>query len=258
MCSSDLIVVTAGDDVSLPNRVQVLYDKWSKEKYSVMALVSSSYTIDSDGKEINPPLYENKENRYETDYFNNNPFHGACVAYSKKVFDTFGNIEKENCYEDMVFYRRSLLLGKVLFLKDKLVKYRLGGISTVKKKETESYYELRENTIKGLKKDKDFIEQLIIDANKVEKTDEIQNSLKYLLNVIDTRLKFYNSNSVLKRFCYLLKLFPFIFYRPKKILKQFKFGNHHWKVMLLDLVLSKKINNILFKYDFLAKKLYRK
>ena len=258
MCNGELIVATAGDDISLPNRVQVIYDRWNKERDSVMAIVSSSYTIDSEGKEINPPMYENKEDRYETDYYNNKPFHGACVAYSKKVFDTFGPLEKYNCYEDMVCYRRSLLLGKVLFLKDKLVKYRLGGISTAKKKEADSYTEFKEIRLKNLEKDKEYIEQLIIDADKVENTDEIKKSLEFILNSQELRISFYKSQRFLKRLGCFFKLFPYLIKKPKKILKQFKFGSHHWKVMFLDLILPESLNNFLFKYDFLAKKLYRK
>ena len=99
MAKGKLIVDGAGDDISIPNRVQVLYNMWSSDKESIMALTSSAYTIDTNGEIFPISAYEIKNNITEDNFFTDINFHGACAAYSAKVFKLFGNI-KYNCHED--------------------------------------------------------------------------------------------------------------------------------------------------------------
>ena len=163
MTHGELIVDSAGDDISLPNRVQTIYEKWYSQKDSIMALTSSSYTIDSNNYEFPSSVYEFKEDFYVNDFYNDINFHGACAAYSAKIIKTFGYINHD-CPEDMVYYRRALMLGKVLFLKDKLVKYRLGGMSTNESNIPNNYTEFQKIKFKELKRNLEVIKQLLEDS----------------------------------------------------------------------------------------------
>ena len=251
MCHGDFIVIAAGDDISLPNRVQVIYDKWNKERDSIMAIVSSSYTIDSEGKELTPSLFEIKEDRTEDDFYTGSSLPGACVAYSSKIFKTFGNINYD-CYEDMVCYRRALMLGKVLFLKDKLIKYRIGGISTDESNIPNNYTEFKNLKYKELKRASKVVEQLIEDVYRI-KDNEKKQSLIYINNIQKKRIKFYETKSILKKLLMLLKLMPCFIIKRKNIIKQFNFKSHHWFRMIKDL-LPDSVNNLFYKDNYWLKK----
>ena len=255
MCNGELIVAAAGDDISLPNRVQILYDRWNKEKDSVMAIVSSSHTIDSEGKELFPSLFEIKEDKLEDNFIEDNSTSGACLAYSSKLIKKFGKINPE-CYEDMVYYRRALMLGKVLFLKDKLVKYRIGGMSTDASNIPNNYTEFKRLKFKELKRASKVVEQLIEDADII-KDNEKKQSLIYINNIQKERIKFYETNSISEKILILLKLIPTIVIKRKNIIKQFRFKSHHWFRMIRDL-LPDFINNIFYKNDFWLKKYIEK
>src|SRR4051812_42415659 len=52
LAQGELIVLAAGDDVSLPERTQVLVDTWLREGRGVMSLFSGYELIDEDGLRI--------------------------------------------------------------------------------------------------------------------------------------------------------------------------------------------------------------
>ncbi len=255
MCHGELLVAGAGDDISLPNRIQTLYNRWKQEKDSIMALVSSSYTIDNEGKEFSNSLFENKEDRIEDNFYTDGSWHGACVAYSSKIYNTFGNIT-HNCYEDMVYFRRALMLGKILFIKDKLVKYRIGGMSTNESNIPKTYKEFKNLKIKELKRNNEVIKQLIEDANKI-KNKNIKEGLLFTNKVLEKRIRFYDTNNYLEKLFLLLTLIPYFIVKRKNVIKSFRFKSHHWFRMIRDL-LPDYINNIFYKNDFWLKKYIEK
>ena len=255
MCQGNLIVGNAGDDISLPNRIQVIFDRWCKERDTITAIVSSQQTIDSDGKELTPSLFENKEDKIEDNFYTDTSMHGACVAYSSKIFKTFGDINPE-CYEDMVCFRRALMLGKVLFIKDKLVKYRIGGISTNESNIPKTYTEFKNLKIKELKRNNEVIKQLTEDADKINNKD-IKEGLVFTNNIFEKRIRFYDTNNYLEKMLLLLKLIPYFIIKRKNIIKQFRFKSHHWFRMVRDLF-PDSINNLFYKNDFWLKKYIEK
>lgn len=251
MAKGKLIVDSAGDDISLPQRVQTLYDMWSSDKNNIMALTSSAYTIDTNGKEFLFSAYEIKDNIVEDNFFTDINFHGACAAYSAKIFKKFGNINY-NCHEDMLYFRRALMLGKVLFVKDKLVKYRLGGISTNENNIPKNYSDFKRIKIKELKCASETVKQLIEDCNKIV-DENIKKGLIFTSKIQEKRLKFYDSNYFFEKILLLLRLIPYLLIKRKNIIKSFRFKSHHWFRMVRDL-LPDSINNLFYKDNFWLKK----
>ena len=121
LCNGVLMVCNAGDDISFPNRVGRIVSAWRDSGARAMVIMHDGVKIDKFGKEIGSVGVRNVDAPL-----------GACMAYSRKVFLSFEKIVEEGCFEDHVYGRRGALLGEVLVINDKLVKYRVGsGVSSV-------------------------------------------------------------------------------------------------------------------------------
>lgn len=132
MAKGELFVMAAGDDISFAHRTQVLFENWIKYKNQVYAFTSSMEGINEKGLACN---YTNKHFNDELvqlkikDYFKKCHWCGAGTAYDRHLFDIFGPIKYE-FNEDRAYLSRTWLIGKTLALKEVLLKYRLGGVST--------------------------------------------------------------------------------------------------------------------------------
>lgn len=124
------------DDVSLPNRVEVMVDAWLRHGKAPMVLASAFQEMDLQGRDVavrHPPANGILGLDCLSFLRSNNPVEafsgsGAVLAYNRKVFDTFGPFTfTENVAEDWVMLVRARLLGDLLAVPDVLLKYRLGG-----------------------------------------------------------------------------------------------------------------------------------
>ncbi|MEI7946294.1 MAG: hypothetical protein WCJ02_06335, partial [bacterium] len=100
---------------------------------------------------------------------------GAVLAYSRKIYDIFGDLEDRVIAEDQILLRRGSLIGKILALQDVLVNYRLGGLST------EIKYE---NYLNSVQWPLNVSLQILKDLEKIEKVSTIQSSVLNRLKII--------------------------------------------------------------------------
>lgn len=127
-CSGDIIVVMAGDDVSLPNRVSVLADEFSKNPNCM--LVYSNWTrIDDDGRPLAGSCGRQQDQTFShaldpTCVYAGGKGPGSTAAYRAEIFKTFGPLEVYKRPEDRSYWVRALLLGEVRYLAEPLVKWR--------------------------------------------------------------------------------------------------------------------------------------
>ena len=127
LMSTDLIVVAAGDDVSLPHRTEVLAEAFEKADGKAISIYSAVMTIDSQGKELgvarSPAPKENAELKFRI--MRNTPgVHGASHAWHRRVFDVFGPLGDSVIAEDRAIAFRAYELGEVVYLDTPLVNYR--------------------------------------------------------------------------------------------------------------------------------------
>jgi glycosyltransferase involved in cell wall biosynthesis len=135
----ELILSAAGDDISLPNRVDLVYQAWEAAERRPVSIHSDVTQIDETGAEI-ARRYEATQSHDEKpiaqqlvrpiDYLENfRPLvFGAAHAYSRRLFEAFGGLPEEVLHEDTAIPFRALLLsGRFVFIKEPLVKYRLHG-----------------------------------------------------------------------------------------------------------------------------------
>lgn len=119
LCKGEIWVCNAGDDISMPNRVERIVDAWRGTKNQVSCVLSGLTLIDESGQVVGT---DEKLGISE-----DSPL-GAVAAYDRRVVDCFPGIRHREAYEDVVFVRRALILGEVVKIPDRLVQYRNVGV----------------------------------------------------------------------------------------------------------------------------------
>jgi glycosyltransferase involved in cell wall biosynthesis len=133
----ELILAAAGDDVSLPQRAQATYEAWESSGRKATSIHSKIFQIDEDGNSINEVfktecaegarLVEQKVPPMEYVRTLEPLIFGCAHAFSRKLYNVFGNLPDEVIHEDNALGFRSVLAGQLLFIKEPLVKYRIHG-----------------------------------------------------------------------------------------------------------------------------------
>lgn len=136
MCSGELIVGAAGDDVSLPTRTSVIYETWEKSGRQATSIFSSYTVVLEDGvvsgdggrrcaTDDNTPVQELTGSLCEF-LTNRTPAVNGCThAWSPALTNYFGPLNSD--LEDLVLSFRTLAIGKMLYVDVPLVKYRRHG-----------------------------------------------------------------------------------------------------------------------------------
>lgn len=125
----ELIVGAAGDDVSLPERVQENFKAFVNSERMAMSLHSSVMIIDEEGQQLG--IKQDFPNGYrmniEKALKNGSDVWGCAHAWHRKVFHKFGPLRDNVALEDLALAFRSLLLGWIVHIRRPLVLYRLHG-----------------------------------------------------------------------------------------------------------------------------------
>ncbi|KPK78119.1 MAG: hypothetical protein AMJ79_00935 [Phycisphaerae bacterium SM23_30] len=122
----ELIIIAAGDDISLPERTQKIFEAFKDSQGQAMSIYSAMKIIDEQGREIGLHGYplRGQENDWRVIARNGCRVSGCTHAWHRKVFDVFGPLMKETVFEDRAIPFRSCLLGKIAYIDQPLVLYR--------------------------------------------------------------------------------------------------------------------------------------
>ena len=133
LCRGEFVVGTAGDDVSLPERVQVIHEAWEKSGRRATSIFSSYTTISRNGDvhgigglrgqpddprlcwRLDGGLFEFLSDRLPV-------VNGCSSAWSPALFKYFGPLTSD--LEDLVLSFRTLAIGQLLYVNRPLLKYR--------------------------------------------------------------------------------------------------------------------------------------
>jgi glycosyltransferase involved in cell wall biosynthesis len=136
MSKGALVFAAAGDDVSLPHRVEATFQAWDQFERKATSVCSGYMTINEDGKEMGlggkrgdpndkRPL-KLLEGDLHTFLLTRQPAVCGCShAISPELFNYFGPLISG--LEDLVLSFRSLAIGQILYIQEPLVNYRRHG-----------------------------------------------------------------------------------------------------------------------------------
>ncbi len=127
----DLVVMMAGDDISLPDRVAYIAQAWDNSGQKLDLIASHLYDMDAEGKNLGV-MHVDDLSQWHTvdDWAHHRPYIvGAAHAFTRRLFDRFGALQPFVSYEDQVNILRALCAGGACTIDLPLVRYRRGGVS---------------------------------------------------------------------------------------------------------------------------------
>lgn len=128
MAKGTIIVVAAGDDISLKSRVSKTVDIFSKNE-NVTFISFNDNVIDSNGNvtsEGDRVKYTGIRKFDLNDFISAKPipFSGASRAFRKEIYDTFGDLDPNSLTEDTPYIIRGLIMGQTAISSDIGICYR--------------------------------------------------------------------------------------------------------------------------------------
>ena len=182
LVSSDWVVVAAGDDVYMPHRVSDTVKAISSNMGAYSIYFDSDYIRDDKSNQTIFIPDVSTHNLTEMINAGGAKVFGPSHAWNMKTFSVFGRMPKEAISEDRVIPFRSALLGEIVYIDKKVVRYRLhdSSISTTGRN-TEDFLNFREHRLRPFKRLRStfdsFITDLIIAKEKkildCNKSDEL-------------------------------------------------------------------------------------
>jgi glycosyltransferase involved in cell wall biosynthesis len=131
--NGDIVVHAAGDDISVPNRTEVIVKAFLDDDFQPSLVTSNVLNIDEKGfpykiqdKQIRDLIVENHGNPFEV----LTPVNGAAVAIKRELISSFTPPVAGIITEDQVLQSRAMLLNGKKFIPETLVKYRICGEGT--------------------------------------------------------------------------------------------------------------------------------
>lgn len=177
----ELLVVAAGDDVSLPQRVQRIVEAWLAHGRRPDVIASALADIDADGR-VHGEIVPTDLARYTSlAQWAADPPHvvGAAQAWTRRLFERFGPLPPGTVAEDLVMVFRAIGSGGAITLREPLVQYRRGGISRRRRN-----LHARDVVDRLLKNNRHALvetEQMLRDARLMGRYDEVGPHLERVL-----------------------------------------------------------------------------
>jgi glycosyltransferase involved in cell wall biosynthesis len=127
LAGGEIIVIGAGDDISLPERAERIQREFAASGGKAMAVFSDMTEIDGNGNFLKHADTRPRQGFDHPVQCCRNMLEGitgASNAWHRKVFDVFGPLQPEIVFEDRVIALRAALLGGIRHIPEPLVKYR--------------------------------------------------------------------------------------------------------------------------------------
>jgi glycosyltransferase involved in cell wall biosynthesis len=127
----ELLVIAAGDDISVPHRCARLVDCWLRHDRRPDLIASDLADLDAQGR-THDQLSPTDLSTYHdvAMWLAERPYLvGAAHAWSRRLFDRFGEMMPGAMAEDRIMTFRAIMSGGACNLREPLVLYRRGGLS---------------------------------------------------------------------------------------------------------------------------------
>lgn len=129
LVKGELVVVAAGDDISVPSRTTLIAGEYIRSNRQAKSIYSNAMVINETS--VNQGLYfrSARAMRVDLPQLSAKDFGvlGCTQAWTKELFDVFGPLDPGVRREDAVIPFRAAILGHVAYLDMPLVRYRRHG-----------------------------------------------------------------------------------------------------------------------------------
>ncbi|MEX8494462.1 glycosyltransferase family 2 protein, partial [Sphaerotilus sp.] len=127
----ELLVMMAGDDLSLPERVARVAQAWDASGQRLDLIASHLIDMGPEGEDLGVVRVDDLSQwRTVEDWAQRRPYIiGAAHAFTRRLFERFGPLLPRVSYEDQVNLLRALCGGGACTIDAPLVRYRRGGVS---------------------------------------------------------------------------------------------------------------------------------
>ncbi len=127
----ELIVSAAGDDESLPQRVQRLVDAWNATDRNADLIASHVIDMDHDGVSHEVIRVDDLAPYRDIEHWGTErPYIiGAGHAFTRRMMTRFAPMKPTIAYEDQIMVFRAIAMGGAATVDEALVRYRRGGTS---------------------------------------------------------------------------------------------------------------------------------
>lgn len=173
----ELLVVAAGDDVSLPQRCERVVQAWLAHDRRIDLIAAPLLDIDEQGREhgvIRPA--DLSRWRDARDWVAERPHViGAAQAWTRRLFDRYGPLPARAMAEDMIMVFRAIGAGGAITLDEPLVQYRRGGVS--RRVRTTSAGQVVQRLLRNNAHALVELSQLLADARRMEQIDAVEPAL---------------------------------------------------------------------------------
>ena len=226
LSSGDVIILSAGDDISRSNRCKKIMEHFEHKK--PLLIFSNAEVVDMDGKKENfnyksATLYKTKNiikiARSMKLYL------GATGAWHRGLYDKYGQIN-EGSYEDLVMGFRAALEGKVHIIPEKLVIYRMGSGITNTNNNLCNINQYTKKRLENFKVIKSTLQQRHKDATTFgySKNSSLLKTIQNELLKVEIRIKYFSGTLHERRMLFLRHpiLTSIKFYSERKKIKKFR------------------------------------
>lgn len=129
--SGELLVTAAGDDLSLPNRVERLVQAWDGTGRRADLIASHFVDMTRDGSVVGTVQTDDLAQCTLASWLGRIPHSvGATHAFTRRMMHRFGAFIDGVCYEDRIMVLRAVCGGGAVTVREPLVHYRRGGTSS--------------------------------------------------------------------------------------------------------------------------------
>jgi len=208
LAQGELIVLAAGDDISVPERVETIYNAWERTGRKAYSVLSGYRRMSPEGVLEDVVTFPREEFVEEpvSDYLKRNrPMYGpGCVqACHRDVFRVFGPITEAPDIEDNTITIRGRFLGEVLLIEEVLVYWRRAGVVSSSKdprwvwrQDAKYRYQTRKQVLKDLS------------TLPTKRLGSIDKKWR-IAYAAKAGILLSNTNSISARFCGFIMLLPF-------------------------------------------------
>jgi glycosyltransferase involved in cell wall biosynthesis len=221
IATGDWIIVSAGDDVSLPHRVETLMsyagDQVGAIHHEVIAIDQHSnilpeYELSTTGAVI--PEAEG----YEEAILKNKCLKGATMCLNRKMLLQYGPMNQEVVNEDNILAYRARHFGTVLYIDDALMKYRLHENAYGGKLQGNTIGKFRERILTTAAWGAAIGRQVLTDRKQIPMSEPLVHEIKKRITAAEIDLFFFGNGKFsfgfLTQTVFYLKMAKWVFFRP--------------------------------------------